>query len=110
MAEPAQRGLPAWAVVVTAIVTPIVFAVLFVAAIDTAQMPLGPRPDPDAGYAQAYTDEAILFLYVVVQAGFLLIAPWVLTQRSGLRKAFFAIAVPLSLLFSLIAVISQIAA
>jgi hypothetical protein len=108
--ELSQRGLPTWAVILTAIVAPIMFAVLFIATLDAAHLSDAEwRADPNAGYTQAYVDEGVLFLYGVVQVAFLIVAPWTITRRPGLRTAFLAIAVPLCLLFSLIAVISQIA-
>ena len=110
MTEPSQRGLPTWVVIVTAIVAPLVLAVLFTMAIDAGQLSDSEwRRDPNAGYTQSYTNDAVLFVYVIVQIAFLTVAPFAMTQRPGLRTAFWAIAIPLCLLFSLIAMISQLA-
>ena len=67
------------------------------------------RSDPGAGYTQAYADQAVIFLYGVVQVAYLIVAPWAMTSRANIRIAFWLISVPLCLLFSLIAVVSQIA-
>ena len=108
--ELSQRGLPTWVVIVTAIVAPILLGVLFTMAIDAGRLSDSERrSDPNSGYTQAYTDEAIVFLYVVAQIGFLIVAPFAMTRRPGLRAAFWAIATPLCLLFSLIAMIGQMA-
>ena len=108
--ESSQRGLPTWVVIVTAVVAPILFGVLFTMAIDAGRLSDSEwRSDPNAGYTQAYTNEAIVFLYVAVQFVFLIVAPFAMTKRPRLRAAFWAIATPLCLLLSLIATIGQMA-
>jgi len=105
-----QRGLPTWVVIVTAVVAPILFGVLFTVAIDAGRLSDSEwRSDPTAGHTQAYTNEAIVFLYVAVQFVFLIVAPFAMTKRPHLRAAFWAIATPLCLLLSLIATIGQMA-
>src|SRR5438128_991522 len=109
--EFSQRGLPAWVVIVTAIIAPILLGILFTMAIDAGRLPDSEwRSDPKtAGQTQAYTNEGIVFLYVVVQFIFLIVAPFTMTRRPGVRAAFWAIATPLCLLLSLIATIGQMA-
>jgi hypothetical protein len=104
------RGLPAWLVVLTAIVAPLLLAVMFLALMDAAHLSDAAwRTDPKAGYTQAYTNDAVLFLYAIAQIAFLIVTPFLMTRRPGLRAAFWAIATPLCLLLSLIAFISQMA-
>src|SRR2546427_12232373 len=108
--EPSQRGLPTWVVIMTAIVTPILLGVLFTMAMDAGRLPESERlRDPNAGYTQAYTDEAIVFLYIVAEIVFLIVAAFLMTRRPRLRSAFWAIAIPLCLLLSLTATIGQMA-
>ena len=110
MTEFSERGLPTWVVIVTAIVAPILLLILFSTAMDAGRLPESERlRDPNAGYTQAYTDEAIVFLYIVAEIVFLIVTPFLMTRRPGLRTAFWAIAVPLCMLLSLIATIGQLA-
>jgi hypothetical protein len=105
-----QRGLPTWVVIVTAVVAPILFGVLFTVAIDAGRLSESEwRSDPNAGDTQAYTNEAIVFLYVAAQFVFLIVTPFAMTRRPRLRAAFWAIATPLCLLRSLIATFGQMA-
>ena len=64
------------------------------AGIDAGRLPESERlRDPNAGYTQAYTDEAIVFLYIVAEIVFLIVAPFLMTRRPSLRSAFWAIAI-----------------
>lgn len=91
-------------------VRPFVFAILFFAALDSVHISDDQwRADPNSGYTQAHRDKVVLATYGLAQLAFLIAAPWLMTPRAGLRATFVAIALPLCLIVSLIAVASQIA-
>src|SRR2546426_12683910 len=106
--EPSQRGLPTWVVIMTAIVTPILLGVLFTMAMDAGRLPESERlRDPNAGYTQAYTDEAIVFVYIVADIVFLFVAPLLMTGRPSFRFAVWATPFPFSWYLSLFRTFGQ---
>jgi|SRR5882724_13351197 len=108
--EQPSGGLPTWTVVLTAIVGPFVLAILFLVALQSAHISDQEwLADPNAGYRQAHRDQVVLATYGLAQLAFLIAAPWRMTGRPGTRVIFVAIALPLCLIVSLVAVASQIA-
>ena len=104
------RELPTWLVIGTAIVVPILLVIIFGVAMDAGRLPNSEfLRDPNAGYTQASTNDAIVFLYIVGEIVFLIMTPLLVTRRPGLRAAFWAIAIPLCMLLSLIATVGQMA-
>jgi len=104
--------LPSWLVVLAALLGPIIIATLFLTAMEWANRPVPVaeyRSDPDAGYAQASLNSALLFLHALAQLAFVVAGAWWIWQRPRLRVAFLSLAIPVSGLLFLLTFIGLIA-
>lgn len=85
--------LPAWALVLCALLVPIVLALAFFTAMGHVDRP-NRELRPGEGQAIAATAEAIVLLHGLAQLGFVFLGAWWLPRSTGARIVFLAITIP----------------
>ena len=101
--------LPTWALVLTALVVPLLLAVAFLTAMDYASPPGTGELKPGEGQMIAGTKEAIVLLHALGQLAFVVLGAWWLPRTTGGRVAFLAITIPFAMTVFLVTVIGLIA-
>ena len=103
-----RKGFPTWAAVVTALLGPILIAVVFLSVFDYANRPTPGPMQPGEGQQISDTNNALIFLHALGQLAFLVAGGW-LAGRPRSRVVFLAIAIPVSGLVLLLATVGLIA-
>jgi hypothetical protein len=97
---------------VTALLAPLVLAIVFVTVIDLANHSVSVdeyRSNPDAGQQQSDLNGAIVFLHAVAQLALIVAGTWWTRQRPGVRLAFLFIVIPVSSLVFLLSFFGSMA-
>jgi hypothetical protein len=111
MPDPSPRP-PSWLAVLTALIVPLVLAILFLTVMDWANRPVSvaeDRSNPNAGSQQAALNNTFVYLHALAQLAFIAAGAWWTRHRPGLRVAFLLIAIPISGLAFLLSFIGLIA-
>lgn len=86
--------LPAWAVVLCALLVPLVIAVAFFATMDAANPPSSGPLQPGEGQMIADTNNGIVLVHALAQLAFVVLGAWWLPRTQGARVAFLLITIP----------------
>ena len=101
--------LPTWAVVLCALLVPLLLAVVFLTAMDYANPPRTGELKPGEGYAIAATNEGIVILHGLAQLAFVVLGAIFLPRTTAGRVAFLVITIPFCVLVFLVTFIGMIA-
>ncbi len=89
-----QGLLPAWAVVLCALLVPVLLALGFFTAMDYANPPTTGELKPGQGQMMASTNMAIVMVHGLAQLAFLVFGAWWLPRTTAARVLFLVIAIP----------------
>jgi len=106
------RPIPAWKVLLLALLVAIGIAAGFLAVFAAADRPVSPaefQADPLMGQKIADRDNGIVLMHALVQLAFAVLGSWYVKFRSGNRILFLAIVIPIGAIVFLITVVGLIA-
>lgn len=109
MSDETRRALPTWAVVLCALIGPIVIALGFFTAMDYANRPTPGPMQPGEGQQIADMNNAIVGIHAIAQAAFVLLGAVWLADEKRKRLLFLAITIPFCGLVFLISFIGVLA-
>jgi hypothetical protein len=111
MVDDAERGVPTWAVVSSALLAPILIALVFkrvfgqINELDVITQ----RSGPGVGQMISDRNNALMLAHAMMQVAFVALGAWRITRRQEIRSLFLVIAIPVAAIAFLAELMSEVA-